>query len=46
MTDFDKMCAALDIEISNETKECILIGSETLVFFWNKDGSLRDWGIL
>lgn len=46
MTNFDKMCEALGIEIPEDVKECILLGSETLVFFWNKDGSLRDWGTL
>lgn len=46
MKDFDKLVKALGMEISEDEKKAILVGDCELVFFWNMDGSLRDWGIL
>lgn len=44
MTQFDKMCEALDIQMDNETKVEILAGDLELVLVWNEDGSLTNWG--
>ena len=46
MKDFDKLAKALGMEITEEEKQSILVGDCELVFFWNLDGSLKDWGIL
>jgi hypothetical protein len=45
MTQFDKMCEVLGIQMDKETKAEILAGDLELVLIWNEeDGSLTDWG--
>lgn len=46
MTDFEKMCQALKIEMSQECKEEILNGNLTLVLNWKDNGNLDYWGTL
>ena len=46
MTDFEKMCQALKIEMSKECKEEILNGNLTLVLNWKNNGNLDYWGTL
>ena len=46
MTDFEKMCQALKIEMSKECKEEILNGNLPLVLNWKNNGNLDYWGTL
>lgn len=44
MTQFDKMCETLGIQMDNETKAEILAGDLELVLVWEENGSLNYWG--
>ena len=46
MTDFEKMCQALKIDMLKECKEEILNGNLTLVLNWKNNGNLDYWGTL
>lgn len=46
MSDFEKMCQALKIEMSQECKEEILNGNLTLVLNWKDNGNLDYWGVV
>lgn len=46
MSDFEKMCQALKIEMSKECKEEILNGDLTLVLEWEDNGNLNYWGVV
>lgn len=48
MRDIDRLKALLPEGelLKEETIEEVLCGNATLVIDWNKDGSIKDWGIL